>query len=156
MSPGQSWQSRAVRTPEVITVLVRDGESELWSIGLETIEAHRSYRLTLTSDSGESFAATAWNVFACLLELRQQVEPLHMRLCCNGSRLGTWCSGMQADMGQGLVVYLLTGAISGQRKEIPQLGTLDPAPPDEVVSIAEQRAWYEQWRSRRNETDTSQ
>jgi transposase len=70
-------------------------------------------------------------------------EPLGVRLCCNGSRRDAWSSGMQRDMGQGLVAYLLSLPRSKERP--PQVDTLGPAPSDEVVSVAEQRAWYESW-----------
>jgi hypothetical protein len=75
--------------------------------------------------------------------LREQVEPRGIRVCCNGSRLDAWASGMQRDMGSGFSTYLLTGVAKGQRP--PAVNTLDFAPPEVVVKVAEQRAWHKAW-----------
>jgi len=126
-----------------ITVVIDQRGTEEWSIEKETIAPHRSYRLTLGAPDGRSWSAEAGNVFQCLLDLRGLVEPLGVRLCCNGSRRNAWCSGMQADMGQGLFVYLLTRPRTTDRPQ--QVDTLGAASPDDVVSVGEQRAWYEEW-----------
>jgi hypothetical protein len=126
-----------------ITVVDSQGSSEEWSIAKETIAAHRSYRLTLDAPDGRQWSAEASDVFECLMELRGHVEPLGVRVCCNGSRYNAWSSGMQRDMGQGLVVYLLTRPRTKERP--PQAETLGAAPPSEIVTVAEQRAWYEEW-----------
>ena len=138
-----SGQSGRVREADPITVVDGQGLTEEWSIAKETIVAYRSYRLTLDTPDGRRWSAEASDVFQCLMELRGQVEPLGVRLCCNGSRYNAWSSGMQRDMGQGLVVYLLIRPRTNERP--PQVDTLGAAPPAEIVTVAEQRAWHEEW-----------
>jgi hypothetical protein len=132
-----------VAEADPIPVAIDRDLTEEWSITKEALVAHHSHRLTLEALDGRSWSAEASDVFECLMELRNQVEPLGVRLCCNGSRRNAWSSGMQSDMGQGLVVYLLSRPRSKERP--PQVDTLGPAPSDEVVSVAEQQAWYESW-----------
>lgn len=103
----------------------------------------RGHRLVLTSESGADWAAEAGDVFECLMMLREQVEPEGIRLCCNGSRLDAWASGMQRDMGSGFSTYLLAGVSKGQRP--PTANTLDFAPPEMIAKVTEQRAWYKAW-----------
>jgi hypothetical protein len=112
-------------------------------MAMETSPEHRSYRATLSAADGRSWSAEESDAFECLLALRTQIEPLGIGLCCNGCRRDAWASGMQRDMGGGFGVYLLDGVPKGQRP--PQVKTLDPAPPAEVVSVAQQRAWHDEW-----------
>lgn len=136
-------QAIRVGSPETITVLVGKDATEEWPIEVETVAAHQRYRLTLRSRDGRQWAAAGTDVFACLLDIRNQIEPDGLRLCCNGSRRNAWSSGMQRDMGQGFVVYLLSKPRAKVRP--PQVRTLGPALPGEVVSVAEQLAWHTEW-----------
>jgi hypothetical protein len=130
-----------------IDVLTEDGAVERWTAQSETVPQH-GYRLTLLAPDGREWSTEQGDIFECLLVLRDQVEPLGLRLCCNGARRDAWASGLQRDMGTGAWVYLLTGADAGQRP--PQVRTLDPAPAVSVVSVQEQRAWYADWLARRS------
>lgn len=136
-------------TPQVLAVLLPDGRSENWSIELETVSPHDSYLMTLEASDGRRWTSEAPDVFGCLLDVRAQVEPDGVLLCCNGARRDAWASGMQRDMGQGRVVYLHEGIDPGQFP--PMVETLDPAPPDTVATVAEQRAWFESWWQNRDE-----
>jgi hypothetical protein len=113
----------------------------------ETVPQH-GYRLTLLAPDGREWSTERADIFEYLLALRDQVEPLGLRLCCNGARRDAWASGMQRDMGMGTWVYLLTDVDPGQRP--PQVRTLDPAPAESVVSVQEQRAWHADWLARRS------
>ena len=53
---------------------------------------------------------------------------------------------MQRDMGRGRVVYLL----DDEAGRPVQVGTLDDAPLDQVVTVQEQREFYAGWLARRN------
>jgi hypothetical protein len=132
-----------VLTRDPISVLVDRDRTEEWSVTRETLTEQRAYRLTLDAPDGRSWSADAPDIFECLMEVRTQVEPLGLRLCCNGSRRNAWASGMLRDMGGGLAVYLLSLPRTSERP--PQVDTLGPAAPGDVVSVAEQRAWYQEW-----------
>lgn len=137
-------QTVQVSPPGTITVLnVGTGRAEGWQIEDEVDAAHRGYRLTLVAPDSRSWTAFGPDIFECLLDLRRQVEPDGLRLCCNGSRPNAWSSGMQRDTGSGRVVFLLSKPRTRTRP--PQVRTLDPAPSCEVVSVAEQLAWYSDW-----------
>lgn len=125
-----------------IDVLVGADVTEQWSIERQTLSAHRSYRLIVQAPDGTSWSAEAHDVFGSLMKVREQIEPTGALLCCNGARRNAWSSGMQRDMGQGLFVYLLS---LPRTPKPPQVRTLDPAPPSQVVSAAEQQAWYRAW-----------
>jgi hypothetical protein len=112
-------------------------------VELETIHPHGLYRLWLRSPAGGTWSAEAGDIFWCLVELRRQVEPDGMSLCCNGARRDAGVSGMLAEMGEGRRVYLLDGV--GLSERPPMVETLAPAPCDEVVSVDEQLAWLDDW-----------
>ena len=128
---------------EVFEVTVIDGEKEAaaWQLLLTKPDPHR-VALALGDDSGRTWEAVGGDVFDALMRLRLQAEPDGIRICCNGARLNAWSSGMQRDIGEGYGVYLLQPE-KGIRP--PEVRTLDPAPPSEIVSVAEQRAFFESW-----------
>jgi hypothetical protein len=128
---------------EFMTVLSPTGETEQWTLDLDTIAPHHAYRLTVGAPDGRNWTAEDSDVFACLSAVREQVEPVGYRLCCNGARRDAWASGMQRDMGGGIVVYLLADVIGHDRP--PQVETLAAAPPDAVCTVAEQRSWHDSW-----------
>ena len=119
------------------------GDRQTWTVQVHTIEAHGHYRLSLRSPAGETWSAEAGDVFWCLINLRKQVEPVGVFVCCNGARRDAGVSGMLADMGQGKRVYLLSGVGISERP--PMVDTLAQAPCGEVVSVDEQLAWLDDW-----------
>jgi hypothetical protein len=134
-----------VNSPMVVNV--QNGfEAEEWTLACETIAAHRSYQLTIFSPTGDSWSSLASDVFGALIELRLQLEPLGISVCCNGARRNAWASGMLRDMGQGLGVYLLDLAQGSEKP--PMVRTLEPAPAASVVTVAEQLQWYKAWLKR--------
>jgi hypothetical protein len=128
-------------------VSVQNGlELEAWTLTCETIAAHRSYQLTIVSPTGDAWNSAASDVFQALIELRVQLEPLGLSVCCNGARRNAWASGMLRDMGQGLSVYLLDLAQGAEKP--PMAITLGPAPAESVATVAEQLEWYKVWLKR--------
>jgi hypothetical protein len=120
-----------------LTVRLGASETETWSLEVE-IEPHKSCRMRLEAHDGTTWSADGQDVFDCLCQIRNQVEPDGIRLCCNGSRRDAWLSGMLRDMGDGRLVYLLNSTPSDDAG-IPQtVAVLDAAPADEVVSLTEQ------------------
>ncbi len=101
--------------------------------------------LILVGDQGQLWEGAGGDVFDALMNLRLELEPVGIRVCCNGARANAWSSGTQRDMGQGYEVYLLGLERSGRPASVQ---TLDPAPCEEVVTVAEQRAFHERWLAR--------
>jgi hypothetical protein len=60
----------------------------------------------------------------------------------NGTRRDAWASGIQCDMGEGRVVYLLA---EGQAGRPEQVSTLGPAPVSRVGTVEDQDHQHEQW-----------
>lgn len=127
---------------QVFEVPVSDGNAlHTWTLALTKPGPNR-IALTLSDGSGRRWEALGSDVFDALMRLRLDAERDRLQICCNGARKNAWSSGMQRDMGDGSAVYLLQGE-KGVRP--PEVNTLDPAPPGEVVSVAEQRAFFFEW-----------
>lgn len=107
----------------------------------------RDWLLTITSPDGNGWAAEGPDLFKALRALRRILDPLDIRLGVNGARRDAWASGMQCDMGEGRVVYLL---VEGQAGRPEQVSTLGSAPVSQVGTVEDQDRQHEQWlRSRR-------
>jgi hypothetical protein len=103
-------------------------------------------RLELSSGAAGEFAAEAHNYFDALIRLRDELEPLGIKLLCFGARRDAWASGMQRDMGAGLKAYLLS---SPDRTKLVQQSIFDYAPPETIGTTREQREFAEDWASKR-------
>jgi hypothetical protein len=127
-------------------VLVQSGALEQqWP--MTTSRRGRDWQLTITSPGGRSWAAEGPDLFKALRALRRVLDPLGIRLGVNGARRDAWASGMQCDMGEGRVVYLLT---KGQTGRPEQVSTLGPTPVSHIGTVDDQDQQHEQWlRSRR-------
>jgi hypothetical protein len=116
---------------------------------LTTSRRGRDWLITLADHDGNSWAAEGPDLFEALRALRRSVDPLGIRLGVNGARRSAWASGMQRDMGEGRVVYLLT---EGETGRSPQVSTLGSASLAEVGSVREQDEQYARWLSSRPAT----
>jgi len=121
-------------------VLVRSGASEQqWP--LTTSRRGRDWLLTLTGLDRKSWLAKGPDLFKALQALRRIVDPLGIRLGVHGARRDAWASGMQCDMGEGRVVYLL---VEGQAGRPEQVSTLGPTLVSHVVTVDDQDRQHEQ------------
>ena len=116
---------------------------------LTTSRRGRDWLIALTDHDDNSWAAEGPDLFEALRALRRIVDPLGIRLSVNGACRNAWASGMQRDMGEGRVVYLLT---EGETGRPPQVSTLGPASFAEVGSVAEQDELLARWLSSRPAT----
>jgi hypothetical protein len=116
---------------------------------LTTSRRGRYWLITLADHDGNSWAAEGPDLFEALRALRRTVDPLGIRLGVNGARRNAWASGMQREMGEGRVVYLLTEEEAGRP---PQVSTLGSASRAEVGSVREQDEQYARWLSSRPAT----
>jgi hypothetical protein len=83
------------------------------------------------------------NLFDCLTKLRKEMESRGVLIACKGSQLNVFPSGMCKQMASGMVAYKLTLGESTVREDIVNI--FDPAEPELVVSIEEQKEFYTKW-----------
>ncbi len=89
----------------------------------------------------------AGDLFKALRALRRILDPLGIRLGVNGARREAWASGMQCDMGEGRVVYLLIEGNAGRPEQVSTLGATSLS---HVGTVDDQDQCHERWlRSRR-------
>lgn len=90
------------------------------------------------------------DLFKALRELRCALDPLGIRLGVNGARRDAWASGMQCDMGEGRVVYLLA---EGQTGRPEQVSTLGRTAIEHVGTLEEQDQYHARWLGSRRTID---
>jgi hypothetical protein len=134
--------------PESHEVPVWSGSSEQ-SWVLSCARRGRDWLLTLLSPEGESWVAEGPDLFKALRELRRLLDPLGIRLGVNGARRDSWASGMQCDMGEGRVVYILRRGQAGRPEQVPTLGE---AVLTEIGTVKEQDEQYTRWLDSRRST----
>lgn len=142
----ERWQPYDLVVAENHFVLVRStGGEQRWP--RTTSRRGRDWLITITSLDGRSWAADGPDLFRALRALRRILDPLDLRLGVNGARRNAWASGMQRDMAEGRVVYLLVEGRTGRPEQVSTLGS---APASHVGTVEDQDQHHEQWlRSRR-------
>jgi hypothetical protein len=118
------------------------GEQATWPLQVTKPEANR-FDLALSDERGRTWEATGHDVFDALMNLRLVAERDNVQICCNGARPNAARSGMLGEAREGYAVYLLQEPQDPKSGLPPVVETLDPAPASEVVSVAEQRAFFE-------------
>ena len=102
------------------------------------------YRIEQVTREGSytcPYTATGPDMFEALVRLRRKLEPDGLMVAVQGSRRDTYPSGMMRDMGGGMHVYVMRPGLRGRRKDVVK--TLDDAPPGQIATIDEQRAFVE-------------
>lgn len=141
---GQPITITTVSEDHLVLVQSDAGEQQ-WT--LTTGRQGRDWLLTLTGPDRRIWSAGGPDLFKALRELRCALDPLGIRLGVNGARRDAWASGMQCDMGEGRVVYLLA---EGQTGRLEQVSTLGRTAMEHVGTLEEQDQHYARWlRSRR-------
>ena len=130
--------------PLAVAVRTGDGDDE-WA--MTVARDGRDWRLTLASPGG-TWNGVGPDCFKAQRDLRSQLDGEGILLGVNGARPNSWCSGMQCDMGEGRVTYLLQLGLLGRPE---QVRTLDAAPLDAVGTVAEQDDFQSRWRRERHQ-----
>jgi hypothetical protein len=135
--------------PENHLIRVLAGASEQrWP--LTTCRRDSGWLVTIASPDGRSWAAEGPDLFKALRALRRVLDPLRIRLGISGARRDAWASGMQCDMAEGRVVYLL---VEGQPGRPEQVSTLGDTPVAHVGTVEDQDQQHEQWLHSRRTTN---
>lgn len=119
-----------VRHPVVIRWSTRPGP-----------RGHRLYGLQVDGPFGSAHGESS-DLFGALQQARRSFESDGWLLAVEGARVHTHPSGMQRDMGGGLVAYQLDRREQGS---YPQVGILEAADPAECGTVVDQERWYQQW-----------
>jgi hypothetical protein len=130
-------------------VVIRNGQREATQLRA-WLDGHDgpmpSYRIELRARLGNytcPYTATGPDVFEALARLRRQLEPDGLMIAVQGARRDTYPSGMARDMGAGMQVYVLHAGMRARREDLVE--TLADAPPDDLGTADEQRAFHDTW-----------
>lgn len=141
----------SAQTPEKVTVRVigpRETEREClitW-VAIPSDPRYRMnarYRMTAVVDGEPQVDVEAFDLFEALRLIRLQLEAKDLLLCCAGARRDVWASGMQRDMGMGLMAYVLTFPRTADR--LAQVSIFDQASPDLLATVGEQEQFARSW-----------
>lgn len=124
-----------------LKVVRGDGAEETWT--LTVIDGDDDCLLRLEDLSGSVWEATDFTVWHALRALRTRLDPLGVRLCCQGARIDTHGSGMTMSMSDGWLVYVLPSWRSPRSRDL--VDVLDPAPSRKIATVAEQARYFERW-----------
>lgn len=127
-----------------VQVMTPDGVRE-WVMNIS--RPGGGWEMALTGDE-QSWTASGPNAFQALRTLRADLDRAGVLIGLNGARPNSWASGMQADMGEGKVVYLCEMGETGRPLSV---GTLDAAPLDSVGTVAEQNEFNAAWLASRTQ-----
>ncbi len=123
-----------------IIVALPGGSEETW--GLDASD-EPPWEMRLVSSDGREWLTEGRDLFDALRNLRGELDPLGVCLCCNGARVNAHASRMSSDMGGGRRIYLLKRKRQAKRRDLVDL--FDPAPCAEVAGVIDQDRFYDDW-----------
>jgi hypothetical protein len=94
--------------------------------------------------SGEPIDVGAGDMFEALVRIREQLEPQGWLVAVQGSRLDTYPSGMQRDMGGGLSVYVIRIGEPVRLEDV--VDTFAEADPSLLATVDAQRRHAADWK----------
>ncbi len=93
--------------------------------------------------SGPAIEVSAHDMFEVLVRIREELEPQGWFVAVQGSRLDTFPSGMQRDMGGGLNVYVMRMGEPVRLGDVVE--TFAAADPSLLATVAAQRERATEW-----------
>jgi hypothetical protein len=124
-----------------LTVVRGDGVEETWT--LIVVEDDDDCLLRLEDLTGSVWDATEITVWHALGALRAQLDPVGVRLCCQGARIDAYVSGMSVSMSDGWLAYILRSWRQPRSRDL--VNVLDPAPLRKIATVSEQAQYFERW-----------
>lgn len=102
------------------------------------------WRVVINIPELDSLASSSFDLFECLLELRERAADSGWRVCVVGARRDAWPSGMSSDMGGAALVYIHVLGRQASGEDLRPI--FDDAPCDLIGSVQEQKEFMAQWR----------
>jgi hypothetical protein len=132
------------RSSNVPVVLVRGDERQQavihwWWAGRGPEDVYRAEM----EWSGPAIEVSAHDMFEILVRIREQLEPQGWFVAVQGSRLDTFPSGMQRDMGGGLAVYVMRMGEPARLNDV--VDTFAEADPGLLATVNAQRERAAEW-----------
>lgn len=135
-----------IRSHRDLLAVARGGVEERWVFTV-TDDDEKGYALSLESPNGDSWESRASNAWDALRKLREKIEPINYRLCCNGARVDAYVSPMSISMTNGGFVYILPRWRQPRlRRDMVEIFAY--APPVKVGTISEQDEFFDRWKRR--------
>ncbi|MGW3915021.1 hypothetical protein ACWEBX_26350 [Streptomyces sp. NPDC005070] len=112
-------------------------------------DARLSWTLTETAtllvsiDGLGELSSSESDLFECLVSVRRRLEPLGIRICCNGARRDAYPSRMNRDMGGGLKVQVRRMGRPTTLNDVKD--TFAPADASDIGTVEEQETYYGDW-----------
>jgi hypothetical protein len=126
----------------LVCALVDDGAEKELELVYHSIHANpsspRACCIDLRFDDGRTVSGTAHSYFHALLELRKQLEEMGIQLLCWGAKSDVWPTGMEADVGAGLVVSRRTPSGATMNRE----SIFSRVPKEQVSTVSKQEAFF--------------
>lgn len=124
-----------------VEALMADGSSGTYQMDYARVE--NDWRLDVSGPVVGSIRVRDTDVFACLVQLREMLEPAGVRLLCAGARRDVYPSGMSREMSGGVRAY--RHVVGRHARHGDLVGIFDPAEPDDAATVAEQRRFHAEW-----------
>jgi hypothetical protein len=123
---------------------ITKGAKLTWSVDGVVEGDYPDPNLTIRLPDERSFSQSGPDLFECLLQLRMKhLDPVQIRVACNGSRRNAWASGMLRDVSRGVDVYVVTLGRDVTQRDIVR--TFDPAPMEVTSTARQQIRFNRQW-----------
>jgi hypothetical protein len=124
---------------------ISDKDKRFFKARLSARKEENAVKMYLFSDEINPGIIEGSDFWHCLLKLRQLLEQEQLFILCQGSARNVYLSRMTRDMSDGLKGYALE---LGKKATLNQLVEIfDPISVEAVGLIAEQNAFFEQWRN---------
>ena len=128
---------------ETVVAVDPRGDERPCLLDWERLAPHRLYRMTAHLEGLDDVMVESSDCFEAMRQVRSRLEEAGFKLCCNGARTDAWATGMQRDMGEGLVCYLLP--LPRQARRPQQVSIFGVALVEHVGTLAEQEDHYQRW-----------
>lgn len=127
-----------------LAVIRGDDVEEAWL--LTVVEHDDSYMLRLEDPGGSIWEVADVDAWLALRALRGILDPLGLRLCCQGARVDARVSGMSSSMSGGRLAYILRSWRAPRSRDLVDI--FDPAPALKIGTVSEQDLHFERWLAR--------
>ena len=144
-------EAEKVVCDDIAVQALRGDVEETWIMRGHTKD-YREFTLQATAPDGQVYEVTEdMSIWHCFRQLRKELGEENIRFLCNGARVDFRPSGMALSMAYGNVGYILPPRKPSRFKLLfskgtyPLVGTFEPAPLEEIVTVAEQDAYAQRY-----------